>query len=143
MKGRSQQSKTRARGFTLLYAMLVISVVILVTSSLFSILLKEMRLASFGEASQIAYYAAETGAECAFYWALQGVTFTGTGSIQCAGDTITPTTPFTVNIGSAGCAIVTYEVDGGVTTIQSRGYNLCPGVGASSRRVERGIQVVF
>ena len=131
------------KGFTLLYALLVISVVLMVTASIFSILLKEMRISSFGKASQIAYYAAESGAECAVYWAASGTNFNGATNIQCHNQNVTASSPFIVNVGSEGaCAIVTVDQSSN-TTIESRGYNVCPGSGPSARRVERGLQIVF
>jgi Tfp pilus assembly protein PilX len=138
-----QRIKKTQKGFTLLYSLLVISVVLMVTSSIFSILLKEMRLSAFGKASQIAYYAAETGGECALYWGQNGVEFDGSDSITCAGQPLTADSEFTINLGEGGCAVVSVEDQGTQTLIESRGYNICPGTGADARRAERGLRIVF
>ena len=147
-----KQVSSDERGFTLFYALLVISVVLAITASIFSIILKEVQLASFGKASQIAFYAAETGAECAIYWsAIRGFNFDGTETISCGTDsggsseTISNvTSPFTVNVGTDGaCAEVSIGSSGGGTTVLSRGYNICPTLGANPRRVERGLELTF
>src|SRR5580692_686203 len=56
------------RGFALLIAALVASVVLLLASAIYDIAQKQVTLASISEQSQYAFYAADTGAECALYW---------------------------------------------------------------------------
>jgi len=56
------------RGFTLLLAALIASVVLALGSSIFNIARKQVTLSSLGRESQFAFYAADTGAECALYW---------------------------------------------------------------------------
>lgn len=56
------------KGFTLLLAALVASIALALGSSIFSIVSKEIELASTGQDSQYAFYAADTAAECALYW---------------------------------------------------------------------------
>ena len=139
------------RGLTLFYSLLVISVVLVITTSIVNIVLKEVQLASFGKESQIAYYAAETGGECAIYWgAIQGYPFDGTQTITCGTDSggssqsiPSAGTSFTVEIGSDGaCAEVNINL-GSPTIVESRGYNVCPSLGTNGRRVERGIEVRY
>ncbi len=55
------------RGFTLLMAALVASIVLMLGSSIFSIAQKQIILSSIGRDSQFAFYAADTAAECALY----------------------------------------------------------------------------
>ncbi len=62
----TQRSGTQ-RGFTLLLAALVSSVVLMLGSSVFSIAQKQVTLSSIGRDSQYAFYAADTAAECALY----------------------------------------------------------------------------
>lgn len=56
------------RGFTLLLAALVASIVLALGTSIFQIAQKEFALSAMGRDSQFAFYAADTGAECALYW---------------------------------------------------------------------------
>ena len=57
-----------SRGFTLLLAALVSSIVLALGVSIFEISQKQVTLSSLGRDSQFAFYAADTGAECALYW---------------------------------------------------------------------------
>src|SRR3989338_4185708 len=56
------------KGFTLLLAALVSSIVLALGTSIFKLAQKELTLSSIGRDSQFAFYAADTGAECALYW---------------------------------------------------------------------------
>jgi len=56
------------RGFTLLLAALVSSIVLAVGAAIFSIAQKQVILSALGRDSQFAFYAADTAAECALYW---------------------------------------------------------------------------
>ena len=56
------------KGFTILLAALVTSLVLTLGISIFSVAQKQVILSSLGRSSQYAFYAADTGAECALYW---------------------------------------------------------------------------
>lgn len=56
------------RGFTILLAAIVASLVLSLGISVFSIAQKQLLLSSTGRNSQYAFYAADTAAECALYW---------------------------------------------------------------------------
>nr|AQQ75004.1 hypothetical protein [uncultured bacterium] len=56
------------RGFTILLAALVASLVLSLGISVFSIAQKQIVLAGTGRNSQYAFYAADAAAECALYW---------------------------------------------------------------------------
>jgi len=60
--------KNNSAGFTLLLASLIASLFLSVGLSMFTIAQKEIILSSLGRDSQYAFYAADTGAECALYW---------------------------------------------------------------------------
>ena len=62
IKGKGQ------RGFTLLLAALVGSIVLALGSAVFGIATKQVTLSSIGRNSQFAFYAADTAAECALFW---------------------------------------------------------------------------
>lgn len=55
-------------GFVLLYAVLVASVISITGVLLSDIIFKQLVLSSIGKESQLAYYAATAGDECARYW---------------------------------------------------------------------------
>lgn len=56
------------KGFVLLYALLVSSVILGVGASLVNIVTKQVILSTVGRDSQFAYYAADAGAKCAAFW---------------------------------------------------------------------------
>ncbi len=55
------------RGFTILLAMLITSIMTSISIAIFSIAQKELKLSSITRDSQFAFYAADSGAECALY----------------------------------------------------------------------------
>lgn len=63
-----REGKSGSRGFTLLLAALVSSVVLALGTSIYELAQKEIMLSSVGRDSQFAFYAADTAAECALYW---------------------------------------------------------------------------
>ncbi len=58
----------QTRGFTLFVALVVSSMLLAVGFSLSNIILKQLIFSSSGKESQLAFYAADSGAECALYW---------------------------------------------------------------------------
>ena len=60
--------KRNSRGFTLLLAALISSVVLSLGAAIYQLAVKELELSSLGRDSQYAFFAADTGAECALYW---------------------------------------------------------------------------
>jgi hypothetical protein len=71
------------KGFVALFAVLISSIVLVISFGLLNIALKEVILASSGRESQFGFYAADAGVECALYWDITGLTG--------AGDSIFPT----------------------------------------------------
>lgn len=137
------------RGFTLLYTLLVVSLVLAISSSILGIVTKEVALSGYARDSQIAYYAAESAAECVLFHALNGGSFDGSETLECNGETVSPNPEkspplnyFTIYFPapSTVCAHVTVQDVGSITQIDSRGYNVCS---PSIRRVERGVRVIF
>jgi hypothetical protein len=63
---------SKQKGFAMLFAVLVSSVLLSIGLSIFNLTVKELVLSSSGRESQFAFYAADTGAECALYWDLKG-----------------------------------------------------------------------
>ena len=146
----------KKRGFVLLIAVLVASLMLVLASSMFNLVQKEIILSSLGRDSQYAFYTADSALECALYWDFQQQAFSfpsGGPSIVCNGVTIGPVSyvgleqPINYQFDSAGyCAKVsvikhaTYPK----TTIQARGYNgTCAGLATNDRSLERAVAVNY
>ncbi len=90
----------------MLFAVLVSSVLLTVGVSIFNLTLKELVLSSSGRESQFAFYAADTGIECAIYWdfksANPGIMFaTSTASVAAwRNDLIDAHTPAPACVGT-------------------------------------------
>ncbi|MEN9649800.1 MAG: hypothetical protein RL094_767 [Candidatus Parcubacteria bacterium] len=63
-----KQNKQTTKGFTLFVSLIVTSVLLAVGFSIGNIVLKQLSLSSSGRESQVAFFAADSGAECAMYW---------------------------------------------------------------------------
>jgi len=158
--------KKNARGFTLLLAVLISSILIALGGSLFDIVSKEILLSSAGRESQFAFYAADTGVECALYWDGKGMFSSSTppttgNPIMCGGMTVTDFqyTPDTPGDAYTYTATFSFEYDGVLTnpcttvqvvrayrpapqtSINSYGHNTC--VLSSPTRLERAIRVTY
>ncbi|MFA6416342.1 MAG: hypothetical protein WCW56_02545 [Candidatus Paceibacterota bacterium] len=64
--------KFLSKGFVLLYSLLVAGIVLAIGLSLSSIISKQITLSSIGKMSRVAYYAADAGRDCAFFWIKNG-----------------------------------------------------------------------
>ena len=60
------------RGFALLFAVFIAGLMTTIGLAIFNITIKEVTLSGTGRESQFAFYAADTGAECALYWDSKG-----------------------------------------------------------------------
>ena len=157
------------RGFALYIALITMGVLTLVAFSISKIAFKEVTLSRIGKESQIAFYAADTGVECALYgdvklWEsdLFPLGENGSRSISCgegsaeitfrtetSGEISTTTSSFLIGQigdGSACTDVKVYKVDSNgddfvdKTIIESNGRNDCV---TSSRQIERGIRVSY
>ena len=59
--------KNQQSGFVILFAVIISTMIVLITAGIFRIALKETILASTATESQVALYAADTGLECGLY----------------------------------------------------------------------------
>ncbi len=108
----------------------------------------------------MAFYAADSGMECALYWDIanpagQSAFATSTGAtISCNKDAANSSNQWVVGGSSIStistisflpdpyCASVTVtKNDNGTTLIESRGYNTCDS--ASPRRVQRAVRATY
>ena len=161
-----QNKKYVERGFTLLLAVLVSSVLIALGSAIYDIVSKEIILSSAGRESQFSFYAADTGIECGLYHDLKNdlfATSSGATTVTCGGgapvaltrvvqsvnsanDTLV--TSFTFPIGGSAetlpCATVTVTrraYPTSTTIMESLGYNTCDT--ENPLRLERAIRVNY
>lgn len=154
-------------GFTLLFASLVGALLLALGIATFNIILRELNLSSTARESTAAFYAADSGWECAFYWDRQrpAVFATSTNSVsipnptvvQCRNGTIavsstrepySATSVFHEPLDGTACADVTITKNDAEhnkissTVIESRGKNDC-GMTPIPNRVERAIRVKY
>lgn len=61
----------KQKGFTVLFSVIVSAIVLAIGISIANITLKQIIISSAGRESQIAFYAADSGAECAMYYDLK------------------------------------------------------------------------
>lgn len=101
------------KGFAMLFSVLVSSLVLSVGLSIFSLTLKELILSSSGRESQFAFYAADSGAECALYWDIKGGLNIFATSTD--GRSPSPSAPTcngaTINIVATVDPLLTYKTD--------------------------------
>lgn len=153
---------TTRRGFTLLIAVLIGSILIALGSAIFSIVSKEIILSSSGRESQFAFFAADTGIECALYWDVKHNAFSSGSAltdVACGGapavltrtagnngtsPTLTTSFSFSLDSGVTNpCATVTVvkTTFPTSTVVASQGYNTC--VTTNPLRLERAIRVQY
>lgn len=145
------------KGFTLFLSVLVTSIVLSVGLGIFNIMTKELKLSRMGRESQVAFYAADTGIECFFYWDLKHpglddsafAYYDSPPTIQCAGNSFDipkqsdgPYGPYNINLSDNSCAKIEVTKSGLTTIVESRGYNTaCDS--DSPFKVERAIRLVL
>lgn len=154
----AEANPRQSRGFTLLVAVLVSGILLALGLGIYNIISKDLILSASGRESQFAFFAADSGIECALYWDAQSTAFNagGLATIQCGGGDVALTsafnpapvleTTFTYSLGAAQtdpCTsvlvqknTVTFE-----TVVKSYGYNTC--VTTNPRRIERAIEIQY
>ena len=146
------------RGFTLMLAALVASVALALGTAIFSLAQKELTLSSVGRDSQFAFYAADSGAECALYWDIRFQLFptTTAQAKQLTCDSEQKTTSAS-NVNGKIVSTFEYEPNGYCakvtvtksnvnprTVIDVDGYNTtCGNISASSRSLERSVELKY
>ena len=153
--------KHPSRGFTLLIAVILTSVLLSVGLALLDISYKQIVLSSTARQSQYAFYAADSALECALYWDQKVNAFAydgAAGTIQCAGSSIpvtssasggTRTSTFaTPCMNGVTASVTVYKTTGAscssgsaTSCIYATGYNTC--TVTDPRRIERGLKVFY
>lgn len=143
----------KQKGFTLFIAMVVTGTLLIVASGIINLAVKQAFISSSARESQHAFYAADSGMECAIYWDVKNASgysafSTSTSSqINCNNQVMTVggvvSSSFSFNFDpDPYCTIVTVTKNAnGSTLIESKGYNTCSG--STSRRVERAVRVTY
>jgi hypothetical protein len=145
------------KGFVILFAVTVAGILLSIALGVANIAYKEVKFGTSGKDTNEAFFAADTGAECALKHdasVAANNAFTGSGTMTCAGSARTVTLvsasnwSFVVsNLGASGasCAKVTVSKSGATTTVVSKGYNVGDSACASSNngRVERELRVTY
>ena len=148
------------RGFTILLAALVATLVLALGISVFSIAQKQLILSSLGRSSQYAFYAADTAAECALYWDVRFAYFSSTtpdGSPVCDGATLTvsPATPppgqpeYTMTFeyepnGYCARVAITKDTINSTTLIEADGFSTeCSEIDVSNRALQRSVELSY
>lgn len=141
------------KGFTLFISVVITGTLLLISMGLISLAVKQSFIANSGRESQNAFYAADTGMECAIYWDIKnpaGISAfaTSTGSqIACNNQTVvvggSSQSVFTFNLTpDPYCVRVTVTKNTDNTTqIDSKGYNTCDV--SNPRRVERAVRASY
>jgi len=145
------------RGFTVLLAALVASLVLSLGISIFSIAQKQVILSSLGRSSQFAFYSADTAAECALYWDIRYDAFGTTSPSMtpaCAGAPLTITgapgpLPYTMAFdfepnGYCAHVEVTKSASDPRTVIHADGFSTpCVDVEVSGRVLQRSVELNY
>lgn len=147
------------KGFTLFISIIITSTLLLVSLGIISVVTREAFLTSSSRESQYAFYAADSGVECALYWDIKNPTgysafaTTTSSSINCNRDAVNSSNQFIVGgsqistftmsfLPDAYCArVVVTKQSNGTTLIESHGYNTCDVT--NGRRVERAVKVTY
>ena len=152
---------TSPRGFTLLIAIVLTSVLLSVGLALLDVTYKQVTLSSSARQSQYAFYAADSALECALYWDQQQNAFSYAAplsSIRCNATDLPLTTSVSGNLrtttfsipcpGGTSADVTVYKTNGVATCsgsstscLYASGYNVCDAT--SPRRIERGLKVFY
>ncbi|MEK7503276.1 MAG: hypothetical protein AAB556_02410 [Patescibacteria group bacterium] len=135
------------KGITLLLAVFVSSLTLTLGMGIFTLLFGQVGFSSTARESLLAFYAADSGVECAIFWDTQNNSFatSTTSSISCDGESFTVggasgLSRFTVNFNDGSCAEVEV-VKSLETTITSLGKNICQA--GSAKTLQRGLRVNY
>lgn len=76
------KKNTSQQGFTLIISIFLATIVLTITLSMMQLLYKQLTLSTADRESQVAFFAADSGMECAYYWDFRGdISGSSTGSI--------------------------------------------------------------
>ena len=147
----------KEKGFTLFIAIVITATLLLVSTGIISVAVKEAFLTTANRHSQEAFYAADSALECALYWDLKNpgqgqsaFSLTQQNAITCneqtfqsniAGGVSTFTISFPPGPNCAEVYITKRSVQVPKTIIEAYGYNTCNL--NDPRRVQRAVGVRY
>ena len=158
----------KTKGVTLLLAVFISTMALTLGIGVFNLVYGQLRLSGAAKESFIAFYAADSGVECALYWdwrvaqeeestvfpANEDEADEGSETIECNGDSEVEvsvlssisnaaTSTFSLTFVPSGCVdVIVGKTSAGSTVIESRGRNEC-GPGVNPGRVERALRVRY
>ncbi len=136
---------TNEKGFVMLFTVLIVSIILSLAIGIANIGYKQSLLSSIGKDSQIAFYAADAGMECALLY-MAGTGFPPgpitCGDVQLDLQPVLPTTNMAYMPRPTGSTLTQpcfyiYPVSNSL--IRVSGYNICDPT--NPRRVERALEV--
>lgn len=158
----------KEKGFVILFAVLISSVVLLIALGIANIASNENILSSSAREAQNAFFAADTGAECALYWDIKQNYFPATGYNPSTAATCDSASKLSVTSGADSNGILSYTfqldlnsnrgcvnvlIDKGydpfstgtpMTRIESRGYNVpCSAIITNPKAIERAVRLTY
>lgn len=150
--------KNNRDGFTLLLSLVITGVILSIGLGVFEIVSKEIRISGVGRESQIAFYAANSGLECAFYQEIINDAFgvNPISPLECGGGKVPVTETraenkfdFSYDLGdnsNSRCVKIKVVVDNNSnpkkTVIESRGSNMTCN-SSSPHKVERAVRLTL
>ena len=164
MKSHIAMLNNRKKGVTIFFAMLIIALLIGIGSSISLLSQKQVNISTLSKQSELAFYSADSGAECVFYWdknstKLDPWTAQSTAAINCNAASVTvcdnttsfctdTTKTFRISFGNNACADITLSKQQlgdapfvVVTTLTSQGYNDCRANAVN--QLQRTIKVTY
>src|SRR3989344_402326 len=138
----------KKRGVTLLLAIFISALALSLGLGIFTIIFGELGISGTSKESLEAFYAADSGIECALFWDIKQQAFSTSTSnnISCAGNSFSVggslLSIFDLNLSSNSCAHVRLQKTGSETIITSLGENIACGL-IGSRTVQRGLEVKY
>jgi hypothetical protein len=152
------------QGIAVYVAVTITAALVLISFAILNLAIRQVGISGAGRDSQAAFYAADSGVECALFWDLRNTTNPGVSAfststalqqVSCNGQTLTPTRAFTSGSGTSTFSFnfspdpycVTVDVGkhyvglNPMTLVEARGYNSC--AAGENRRLERAIKVTY
>lgn len=140
--------KIHHTGFTVIFAVISMGILLVIGLAVSDVILKELILSSVGSESQKAFYAADTGIECALYWDIkrdifkpgENINFYCNNQIVGVGGSLISN--FEFNFENGSCTSVIVDKSSSPNLIEARGYNVDCGA-SNLKKVERGLRVTY
>jgi len=135
------------KGITLLLAVFISSLILTLGMGIYTLLFGQVGFSSTAKESLLAFYAADSGIECALFWDIQNNSFStsSTSDITCNDDSFSVggasgLSEFTINFADGSCAEVEV-IKNSETAITSLGKNICQA--GSAKTLQRGLRVNY